>query len=119
MPPTPEHIWEILHQHRFRFTSERDLQDAIAEALTNADIPHEREYPLSRQDRPDFIVGENLALEVKIKGGLTAVTRQLHRYAQHERVHAILLVTTRANHRRLPATMNGRRVYVLHLNPLA
>lgn len=61
---------------------------------------------------------EGTGIEVKIKGSLTEVTRQVHRYAQSEQVESLILITARGSHRGLPREMNGKRVIVIYLNPL-
>jgi hypothetical protein len=102
-----------------RQPTEKVLQDAIAASFTEAKIRFEREAILSRGDRIDFVVfgaaGEEVGIEVKIDGSLAEVTRQLHRYAQHERLTSLILVTTRATHRGAPREFNGKTIHVLHL----
>lgn len=97
--------------------TEATLQAALADRFAAAGLAFEREVPLSPGDRPDFLVG-GIAVEVKVDGGATALIRQIHRYAQHDRVDAILVVTTRAAHRGLPPELNGKPVRVAYLSPL-
>ena len=113
-----DRLGEVLGQHRYSFTCENELQIALASVLTDSSIPFEREKRLTARDRPDFQVGTT-AIEVKVGGSLTEVTRQLHRYAQLQEVESILLVTSKARHRAVPRQMNGKRVEVLYLNPLS
>jgi len=94
-----------------RTGTEEHLQQDIARALVRLGIPFEREPRLSGKDRPDFMVG-GVAVEVKIKGGVTEVTRQLSRYAQHERVSELLLVTSRMQLVAVPTELNGKPVRV-------
>jgi hypothetical protein len=103
-----------LRSCRFRFQSEAELQSGIAEALTTAEIPFDREVRLSPLDRVDFLCG-SIGLEAKVKGSLAEVTRQVHRYCQHDTISAVVLVTTKANHRDLPAAMNQKAVTTLWL----
>ena len=114
------HLPRILKAHRFRLSHEFVLQNGIAGVLLEAGIPFEREHCLRNgRDRVDFFVDMQreggIALEVKVDGSLSEVTRQLHRYAQHPDVRAIVLVTTRAMHDRMPAEMCGKPVRVIHL----
>ena len=106
-------IAKLLQGCRFHFTSERELQDGVAAALRKGDIVFERELSISPGDRPDFMVGE-IAIEIKVKGGVGWVTRQLFRYAENPRVKAIVLVTSKASHKAMPAEMNGRPVSVVY-----
>lgn len=95
--------------------SEIALQDAIEASLRRHEVPYVREHRLSPRDRVDFFVCNAFALEVKVDGGLSLVTRQLHRYAQHETVRGLILVTTRAQHRALPLSITGKALEVVHL----
>jgi len=99
-----------------RSRSEKVLQAAIHELLTEAglDLDVIREASLTERDRVDFLV-RSVALEVKVDGSPNAVLRQLHRYAQSDRVGAILLVSTRARLTQLPCSLNGKPVRALHL----
>ena len=108
---------DVLAGYRFRFASERDLQDGIARVLDDAGIAHRREAPLGPLGRAgtiDFLVGD-VGIEVKIKGALAQVTRQLHRYAEEPAVRELLLVTGSAQLDRLPRALCGKPLDVLHL----
>jgi hypothetical protein len=125
-------VARALAARSFLFSTEDELQRGLAIVFTAEEMAFERERRLTPQDRADFILWEGekvgpveevppaavpmprwLALEVKVDGSLSAVTRQLHRYAQHPQVDALLLVTTRAQHLRLHGeTMNGKPVRV-------
>lgn len=108
-------IRHALTHRRIPTTPESVLQERIAGILTSISVPFDREVHLSEKDRIDFLVGGHLGIEVKVDGGLSAVTRQVHRYAQHERIESLVLVTTRMLHRGVPSEMNGKRIDVIHL----
>lgn len=110
---TADDVVGLLSTRRFRFTCETDLQNAIAETLPTA----KREHRLSERDRADFLV-DGVAVEVKVDGSLGAVTRQLFRYARHETVKAIVLVTSRAKHLRMPRSMVGKPVRTVFVGTL-
>ncbi len=112
-----ERIIKELMSRRFEYQCEDDLQQAIASVLSDCSIPFVREHRMNAKDRPDFTV-EKIAVEVKIEGSVTAVTRQLHRYAQLDEVDEVVLVTSRSKHRSVPREMNGKPVSVVYLNPL-
>lgn len=108
-------IIDLLDRHRFRFGTEAELQDDIGYVLETAAIPHEREVRLTSGDRIDFMIAARIGLEVKVDGGISALTRQLHRYAQVDAVKELLVVTSRARHANLPTLLSGTpvRVYAL------
>jgi hypothetical protein len=112
-----EEIRAVLAGYRFRFSSERELQDGIARVLDDAGFTHRREAPLGplgRSGTIDFLVGD-VGVEIKIKGALAQVTRQLHRYAEESAVRELLLVTGSARLDRLPSSLCGKPLGVLHL----
>lgn len=81
-----------LRSFSFSWANEADLQRGIALALDRRGIAYQREHELGDAGRVDFFLA-GLALEVKAQGSRFAVIRQLHRYAEHTDVDAILLVT--------------------------
>ena len=108
-----------LKTHRFHFDSEMTLQLGIEQVLVNANFAFRREYPLGK-DFVDFFVGHptsgpGIAIEVKVGGSLSAVTRQLHRYAEHPDVATIVLATTLLRHNRMPSVMCGKPTHVVVL----
>lgn len=113
---TPEAIVSEILQHRYRFQREIDLQDGIMQVLVAAKVPFAREHCIDgvQADRVDFMLND-VALEVKTAGSISSVMRQLHRYSQHESVAAIVLVTSRAMHNRMPESFNGKPVHVVYL----
>jgi hypothetical protein len=106
-------IKAIIERHRLPLTDEKVTQAAIANALELAGVLFEREVRLSDEDIVDFMIGP-VAVEVKIKGAKAAIYRQLERYAQHDCVTAILLVSSRSMH--LPALINGKPTLVASLS---
>ena len=107
-------IAALIGGYRFRFDSELQLQDRIAELLTQTGMKHSREVILSKADRIDFLVGQ-VGIEIKIDLPTSSVLRQLYRYAQAERVSAMVLVTNRSKHLNIPREMNGKPVEVVFL----
>lgn len=73
---------------------ETQIQDRVGAALEGAGLMFERECRLSERDRPDFLVGGRVVVEVKLKTPRSVVLRQLGRYAEHDRVEAIVLAST-------------------------
>lgn len=111
-------VTRVLRENRFRYSGERDLQAGIAIALAAAGLNAQREAALGDMGTIDFLIdheGARLGVEIKIRGSRPEVTRQVHRYLQHASIEALLLVTTRAELSRLPATISGKRLYTHHL----
>lgn len=104
----------LLVQYRFRFVTEKDLQDGIEAALKAENIGYTREHSLNVTDRPDFMVG-GIAIEVKIKGSLADLLRQASRYAQCEDVNAVLVVGTPHWLTRVPHELCGKPVHAVRL----
>lgn len=107
-------IRELLRPLRCSVVDEAALQDLIADSFTSEGVSFEREVRLSAHDRIDFLC-DTVGIEVKVDGSVSDVTRQLHRYAQSERVAEIILVTTRSRHTAVPASFAGKPIRVLHL----
>ncbi len=102
----------ILRGCRIKQNTERALQDGLKTVLEGAGIPHRREVRLSPEDRPDFMVEPGVCVEVKIGGASADVHRQLVRYAEHDEVEVLLLVTTRRQHV-MPSEVGGKRLVTL------
>ena len=92
------------------------LQAAVADALRAAGIPATHEYVLGPRDRVDFLAAHGIAIECKAAGRTPDVIAQVTRYAVHAVVTAVVLITTRLRHARLPRTVAGKpaRLIVLH-----
>lgn len=90
------HIIASLRSHRLRFGTEQQLHEDIAQLLTSMSVVFVRELRLSDADRIDFYLPEyKIGIECKVAGGPTAVAAQLLRYAQHDDVNELILVTSR------------------------
>lgn len=111
-PITPEAVAAAIAGFHYRFSTEKELQEGIQHALDERGIAHDREVHLGPGDIVDFMVA-GIAVEVKTKGSLAALTRQLHRYAQQEAVVSLMLVTSLNRLGNLPSTMNGKRILVV------
>lgn len=101
-----------------RVTTEVELHDYLEPRLREFGRVS-REYTFGPNERVDFVVdgaGWRLAVEVKIKGSASAVERQLSRYARHEGVTGVVLVTTRSTHI-MPPAIDGVPVAVACLSP--
>ena len=105
-------LLNLLSAYKFSLGSEVVLQKQIADALTKAGIPFEREYRLSARDRVDFF-SEGAAIEIKIKGQAKAIYKQCERYAKHDCVESIILITNKSMG--LPSEINKKPAYMFRL----
>jgi hypothetical protein len=92
-----------------------DEDQALANRIGLDREIHLAERKLRGHDRVDFLVGECVAVEVKIDGSLGDVTRQIHRYAQSDRVKALVLISARHRLDNQPTTMNGKPLRIVVL----
>lgn len=107
-------IAKLIGSHRFRYDTERELQDGIAALLRASEVPFGREVRLSELDIPDFMAG-TVAIEVKTAFSKNEVMRQIARYAGHDACSEIVLVTNRAIHLSIPDRLNGKKVVICSL----
>ena len=93
-------IAKLISRYSFQFSDEYELQDAIEQILTNADVEFQKEHYLGKGERIDFLVGTT-GIEIKVSGGSDAVWRQLKRYFKYDEIDSILLITSRATHQEI------------------
>lgn len=108
-------IATLIGSHKYIYDNETQLQDGIEIVLRQNRCEFNREVILNPFDRLDFLARGGIAIEVKIKGARHAVVRQLLRYAQCSEVGALILVTTKANHLRMPERLNDKPLRVCSL----
>lgn len=130
-------ILTMLSRVRLPLEDEKAAQTELGRLLTDAGIAHEREVRLGssaqiektlitdlagtreqkritrHEDIIDFMVGD-VGIELKLKGSPTAIYRQLERYAAHDQVQHLVLLTGRTMG--MPATLNGKPVSVVCLS---
>jgi hypothetical protein len=104
-------VADVLRQVRVAMTTEKDLQAGIGEALTQAGIQHRREVTVTG-GVIDFTVGR-IGIEVKVKGSVSSVARQLQRYAHAPELDELVVATTRPGLADLPASLGGKAVTVV------
>lgn len=114
MPMTLDQLSALLGSFRFRFVTEKDLQDGIEAVLAKAQVSYRREQSLNVSDRPDFMVA-GIAIEVKTKGSLADLLRQASRYAGSNEVSSILVVGSPHWLTRVPAELAGKPVRAVRL----
>jgi hypothetical protein len=114
-------IERCLSGNRFTISNEREMQACVKSLLTDL-VEVTQEYRLSPYDRVDFYVPcgrSGIAVECKIKGSSQEVLAQLLRYADSPVVGAVVLVTTRNQHRAMPSTARGKPMRTVYVGGLA
>lgn len=111
---TADRLKEYLAGFRYDLTSEDSIQRGIERVLEVFGLSFEREFRLSGADRLDFLV-DGIAIEVKRQGSRQDLLRQLSRYAQHEAVRELLVVTARLQLSDLPSELHGKPLDCLSL----
>lgn len=110
-----------LSQYTFNFRDELDLHSLLEQAMTDGVWHVEREVKLGEKDRIDFVVervgggrrsGVEVGVEVKVKASVTQVERQLRKYAVHERLAGIVVVSCSVQLHRLPKLINNKPIHV-------
>lgn len=105
-------LTSALRSARFRFSSEDELQAGVAEVMAAAGVAFDREVAIGQRDRLDFLAG-TAAIEVKVDGGRNDLLRQLARYARHDGIQDLVVVTSRARHARLPDLIGSKPIHVV------
>lgn len=118
---TAEQIVARLRAFRIRTGQEMAFQDDVATILTREGLREgcefEREYDLGPgRGRIDFYVpGIKCGLELKVKGSVADVARQLQRYASSHEIDALVLVTGRTRLNAMPAILGGKPVHLVSM----
>ncbi len=110
-----DEILAALRAGQFTYTDEIALHADMSRVLDAHGLEHHREVNLGPGvGRIDFMV-DRVGIEVKVKGRAADVTRQLRRYASSPSVDALVLVSTVARHREVPAEIDGVPVALFNL----
>lgn len=110
-----QRLHDAIEPYHYAATHEKELQQAIGQVLIERGFGFEREVRLTPEDVVDFVIAPGIGMEVKMDGGLSALTRQLHRYAQSDKICALLLVTTLSRLANLPLSLSGKPLDVVCL----
>lgn len=109
-------IVALLRAGRFDLSTEYATQADIDRMLATELGPqgYRREARLSPKERPDFLVGEGVVIEVKHRiARPAAILDQLERYAGFAQVTDLILATGRTM--ALPATIGGKPAFLINL----
>jgi hypothetical protein len=107
-------IVSALSNSRFRFNSEDELHQGIAQVLAQHQFNAKHEAELTAAERIDFLI-DGIGIEIKIDGSRAAVIRQVHRYAQIHEIKALILITSKTRHSDMPETINNKPLRVINL----
>lgn len=104
-----------LARYKFNFSNEKELQAGMKKAFAKLEDEFLPEHQLSGDDIIDFYwPKQKIGVEVKIDHPLSHLTRQLHRYCQHDSIHGVMLVTSKLRLADVPREMNKKPI-VCHI----
>jgi len=103
----------LLRRARLLCGSEAALQRSIEDTLATAGVSFEREVRLGPADRIDFLAAAGVGIEAKVRYPRRSIYRQLERYAQHDAIAALVLVTGTALG--LPPAINGKPLFFVSI----
>jgi hypothetical protein len=106
-------IVELFKGKRLNLDTEVYLQAEIQKLLITHSIEFIKEYELSKASRIDFLIGDDIGVEVKIKGSPIKIYEQCVRYCSYDRISEFILVTNRSMG--FPSSINGKPCYVVNL----
>lgn len=107
-------IFASLKNKRLYLQDEKILQEQIAKIFHLAFADNcRREFRLDEKNIPDFLLFNEIAVEVKIKGSKRLIYKQCERYCMFDQVKALVLITNR--NMGFPPTINGKDCYFLKL----
>jgi hypothetical protein len=112
-------LLNFFKKNRFSLEDEKTLQAEIALKLATEDrfphrLPYLREFRLDDHSIIDFLVNENIGIEVKLKGSAMSIFRQCERYCQFPAIEALILLTNKSM--ALPPEINGKPCFVQNLS---
>ena len=101
--------------YRYRLSSEKHVQDGIAQVLEQHGYRAEREK-IAGADRFDFYLPtERIVIEVKVDGSLPEALRQAERYCAQADVDAVVIASTKRWRTVAPLEFRGAAVVVVPL----
>jgi hypothetical protein len=108
-------ICDLLSRFKFSCQDEKSLQNGIETVLSCNEISYQRELHINKKDRPDFMLANGLAIEVKIKGSQSQFLRQASRYLLDDKITELILVGTPHWINSVPATLHNKPISKLRL----
>ena len=101
-----------LQKARLDLQNEKVLQQQIYDLFIQAGIECRREVQLSAGNIIDF-VSHQIGIEVKINGTKKAIYKQCERYAAHDELLALIVVTNKSI--ALPSHINNKPTFIINL----
>lgn len=109
-------IAEALGRFSYMAHDEHRMYVLLEDILRSAGLTFVREHPLDKKSRLDFWFPDlRVAMEVKVRGAPHRVMSQITRYAEHETVGALLLVSSSPKLLRIPKTIGGKPARAVRL----
>lgn len=109
-------VAQFLRSCRYSYESEAELQEGIAKALATEGFTFTREARLNSLSRIDFLSFDGgVGIEVKIGGSHADLVRQIFRYAGHDEIRELVVVTSRRHHSGIPPNVLGKPIHVVTL----
>lgn len=105
---------KVLHSTPFSMESEKELQVAIHERLKVIFQSIKREVHLDQSNIIDFMVENNIGIEVKLKGSKKDIYYQCERYTKFKEIETLVLITGKSM--TLPEKINGKKCVVINLS---
>lgn len=109
MGDTVSELVRHLRCQRYRVGQELWLQDDIETSLQKMQIAFEREARLAPGERIDFLVAGGIGIEAKTRCPPRQIFRQLERYAGHDAITSLILITGTALG--LPPAIGGKPLF--------
>lgn len=116
MNPVFQRLLTILKSKRFQLFTEKVLQLEIMELLSNHFKPEEiqKEFVLDTHSIIDFLLFENVGIEVKMNGQKKAIYKQCERYCSFPTIQYLILITSKAIG--MPESINGKPVLSINIS---
>lgn len=105
----------IIANQAYSYREEADLHWTLGGVLQDAGVPLRHEARLTKGGRIDFL-SRRIGIEIKVRGSVGEVQRQLQCYGRNYRqLDAMLLLTTCRDHLMLPDRGYGIPMTVVHI----
>jgi len=90
-------IRKQLTGYSIAYSTEEVMQQQVYSLLLPI-VECKREVILSPRDRIDLLTDCGIGIECKVKGSAAEIVGQLMRYAEHDRVKSLILLTSKRTH---------------------